>query len=49
MFAADYPFEQAEEAGHWMDNVALDAKVRADIAHGNAEKLFKLDKVRTAS
>ena len=21
MFAADYPFEEAEEAGHWMDNV----------------------------
>ena len=32
MFAADYPFEKAEEAGHWMDNVALDDKVRADIA-----------------
>src|SRR5262249_21555559 len=24
MFAADYPFEQAEEAGHWMDTVPLD-------------------------
>ena len=42
MFAADYPFEQAEEAGHWMDNVALDDKVRADIAYANAEKFFKL-------
>jgi 2,3-dihydroxybenzoate decarboxylase len=42
MFAADYPFEQAEEAGHWMDNVALDDKVRADIAYGNAAKHFKL-------
>jgi 2,3-dihydroxybenzoate decarboxylase len=49
MFAADYPFEEAEEAGHWMDNVALDDKVRADIAYGNAAKHFKLDKVRTAS
>jgi 2,3-dihydroxybenzoate decarboxylase len=42
MFAADYPFEQAEEAGHWMDNVALDDKVRADIARANAQKHFKL-------
>jgi 2,3-dihydroxybenzoate decarboxylase len=42
MFAADYPFEEAEEAGHWMDNVALDDKVRADIAYANAAKLFKL-------
>jgi hypothetical protein len=32
-----------------MDNVALDAKVRADIAHGNAEKFFKLDKARTST
>jgi len=49
MFAADYPFEDAEEAGHWMDNVALDAKVRADICHGNAESAFKLDKVGTTA
>ena len=49
MFAADYPFEQAEEAGHWMDNVALDDKVRADIAYDNAAKLFKLDKAGTPS
>jgi 2,3-dihydroxybenzoate decarboxylase len=49
MFAADYPFEQAEEAGHWMDSVALDEQVRAAISHGNAEKHFALDKARTAS
>jgi 2,3-dihydroxybenzoate decarboxylase len=47
MFAADYPFEQAEEAGHWMDTVALDDRMRADIAYGNAAKHFKLDKART--
>jgi 2,3-dihydroxybenzoate decarboxylase len=47
MFAADYPFEQAEEAGQWMDTVALDEHVRADIAYGNAARLFKLDKPRT--
>jgi len=48
MFAADYPFEQAEEAGHWMDNVALDDKVRADIAHANAERHFKLTRTKTS-
>jgi 2,3-dihydroxybenzoate decarboxylase len=48
MFAADYPFEQAEEAGHWMDNVALDDKVRADIAHANAEKHFQLARTKTS-
>jgi 2,3-dihydroxybenzoate decarboxylase len=42
MFAADYPFEQAEEAGHWMDNEKLDEKVRADIAFNNAAKYFGL-------
>ena len=27
---------EAEEAGHWMDNVALDDDVRADICFNNA-------------
>jgi 2,3-dihydroxybenzoate decarboxylase len=43
MFAADYPFEDAEEAGHWMDNVPLDAKVRADICYDNANRAFRLN------
>ena len=38
MFAADYPFEKAEEAGHFIDSVALDDDVRADICFNNAEK-----------
>jgi len=42
MFSADYPFEKAEEAGHWLDNEKLDEKVRADIAFNNAVKLLKL-------
>lgn len=42
MFAADYPFESAQEAGHWLDSVALDEGARADIAHGNAARLFNL-------
>lgn len=42
MFAADYPFENAEEAGHFMDKVALSDAERADVAYNNAAKLFGL-------
>jgi 2,3-dihydroxybenzoate decarboxylase len=42
MFAADYPFENAEEAGHFMNTVALDESERADVAYNNAAKLLGL-------
>lgn len=42
MFAADYPFEDAEEAGHFMDTVPLDAELRNEVAYDNAAKLFGL-------
>jgi 2,3-dihydroxybenzoate decarboxylase len=42
MFAADYPFEQADEAGHFMDTVALSDQVRADICVNNAVRLLGL-------
>src|SRR5262249_39285937 len=42
MFAADYPFESAEEAGHFIDSVALDERVRNDICFNNAARLLKL-------
>jgi 2,3-dihydroxybenzoate decarboxylase len=42
MFGADYPFERAEEAGHWLDTEELDETVRADIAYKNAERLLGL-------
>jgi 2,3-dihydroxybenzoate decarboxylase len=42
MFAADYPFEQADEAGHFMDTVALPEHVRADVAFNNAVRVFGL-------
>ena len=42
MFGADYPFEKAEEAGHWLDSEKLDENVRADIAYKNAERLLGL-------
>ena len=42
MFAADYPFEDAAEAGHFLDTVALDETVRADIATNNAKRILGL-------
>ena len=42
MFAADYPFEQVDEAGHFMDTVPLPDKVRADICVNNATRLLGL-------
>jgi 2,3-dihydroxybenzoate decarboxylase len=42
MFAADYPFEAAEEAAHFIDTVALPDKVRNDICRNNAAKVFGL-------
>jgi 2,3-dihydroxybenzoate decarboxylase len=42
MFGADYPFEQAEEAGHFIDSVKLDEAVRADICFNNAARLLGL-------
>lgn len=42
MFAADYPFENAEEAGHFMDSVAIADDLRADVAWRNAARLLKL-------
>jgi 2,3-dihydroxybenzoate decarboxylase len=42
MFSADYPFESAEEAGAFMDQVPLSEDVRADIASRNARRILKL-------
>jgi 2,3-dihydroxybenzoate decarboxylase len=36
MFAADYPFESAQEAGEFMDHAPLAQTVREDIAFNNA-------------
>jgi 2,3-dihydroxybenzoate decarboxylase len=49
MFGADYPFENAEEAGHFMDSVALADDTRTAICSGNAEKFFTFENVRNAS
>ena len=42
MFAADYPFEQAAEAGEFLDETPLEEPVREDIAFKNAVREFKL-------
>jgi len=42
MFAADYPFESAEEAGEFIDHAALSDQVRQDICFNNAVRLFGL-------
>lgn len=42
MFSADYPFENPDEAGTFMDTVPLDADQREAIAWGNAKRLLKL-------
>lgn len=40
MFAADYPFEDALEAGHFLDNVAIEESLRSDVAYNNAARLL---------
>lgn len=42
MFSVDYPYESADEAGRFIDSVALDESTRADICHRNAEREMKL-------
>jgi 2,3-dihydroxybenzoate decarboxylase len=42
MFSADYPFEDIEEAGRFMDTTPLSDSVRADIAFNNAERILGL-------
>src|ERR1700731_526370 len=42
MFAADYPFESAQEAGEFLDHVSLAEPLRQDIAFGNAARYLDL-------
>ncbi len=44
MFAADYPFESAEEAAHFIDHAPLDPGMREDICFNNAAQLLRLAK-----
>ena len=42
MFAADYPFESAHEAGEFLDHTPLAQTVREDIAYNNAARYLGL-------
>jgi 2,3-dihydroxybenzoate decarboxylase len=42
MFAADYPFESVEEAGHFIDSVPLEEGVRKAICFDTAARILKL-------
>ena len=42
MFSADYPFESAAEAGHFMDEVAIDEALREDINWRNAARILNI-------
>jgi len=42
MFAADYPFESAQEAGEFLDHALLAERLRQDIAFDNAARYFSL-------
>jgi 2,3-dihydroxybenzoate decarboxylase len=44
MFAADYPFESAQEAAEFIDHAPMADAVRADICFNNAAKLLRLPK-----
>jgi 2,3-dihydroxybenzoate decarboxylase len=43
MFAADYPFESAQEAGEFLDHVKLEESLRADIAFNSAAKYLGIN------
>jgi uncharacterized protein len=42
MFSADYPYNTMEAARAFLEQIPVSAGDRERIAHGNAEKLFKL-------
>ncbi len=42
MFAADYPFESAQEAGEFLDHVAIADELRKNIGSANAARYFGL-------
>lgn len=44
MFAADYPFESAQEAAEFIDSAPIAEDVRADICFNNAARLLRLPK-----
>jgi 2,3-dihydroxybenzoate decarboxylase len=42
LFSTDYPFEMSTDAARWIERAPISELDRRKIAHGNAERLFKL-------
>jgi hypothetical protein len=42
MFSADYPYAEMSEARAFLNRLPVSPADREKIAHGNAEKLFKM-------
>jgi hypothetical protein len=42
MFSADHPYQSMPQARAFLDQIPVPAADKERIAHGNAEKLFKL-------
>jgi len=42
MFSADYPYQSMTQARAFLEQIPVSAADRARIAHGNAERLFRL-------
>lgn len=42
MFAVDFPYESTEESVHFLDTAPISMENRNAIAHGNAERVFKI-------
>ena len=43
LFSVDYPYESSKDAGDWFDGIDLPQSTLEKIAHGNAERLLRLD------
>jgi predicted TIM-barrel fold metal-dependent hydrolase len=42
MFSADYPYQSMSQARAFLEQIPVSATDKARIAHGNAERLFRL-------
>lgn len=42
MFSVDYPYESTEAAARFIEDAPLDEATRAQVCHGNAQRLLKL-------
>ena len=48
MFSTDYPYEDIEEAGRWLDQAPIDSAHKKQISRSNAERLLKLNRADKA-